>query len=149
MSRPGDLKRDGVLTVADIDAMGAVAINNPRDPVFDLNDDGVASTADREVWVKELKHAWFGDANLDGEFNSSALATVFAAGEYEDAMEDNSGWDEGDWNADGDFTSSDLVVAIADGGYEQGARPAAVPEPSTILLLLSGSLAMMIRRDEM
>jgi hypothetical protein len=39
------------------------------------------------------------------------------AGEYEDALDDNSTWEEGDWNDDGDFTSTDLVLAFAAGAY--------------------------------
>ena len=84
---PGDLDRDGALTAADIDAMTVVAMSNPRDPVFDLNDDGTISFADRVIWVNELKGTYFGDANLDGEFNSGDLVQVFEAGEYEDGIE--------------------------------------------------------------
>jgi hypothetical protein len=58
-----------------------------------------------------------GDANLDGRFDSADLLLVFQAGEYEDAVEDNSSFAEGDWNQDGDFTSSDLVWAFQTSRY--------------------------------
>ena len=61
-----------------------------------------------------------GDANLDGEFNSTDLVRVFQAGEYEDAIESNSAWSDGDWNGDGEFDTSDLVVAFQAGYFEQG-----------------------------
>jgi hypothetical protein len=69
--------------------------------------------------------------------------TVFQAGRYEDAINDNSTWSTGDWNADGDFTSSDLVAAFQYGGYKAGPRPAlaVVPEPSTLILTLVGLLS--------
>jgi hypothetical protein len=52
----------------------------------------------------------------------------------------NSGWAQGDWNGDGDFTTRDFVIAFTDGGYEHGPRNGthAVPEPSSLLLLLVG-----------
>jgi hypothetical protein len=110
---------------------------------FDMNGDGSVNPEDHRVWVKDLKHTWYGDANLDGEFNSGDLVNVFQAGQYEDAFDDNSGWTSGDWDGDADFTTSDLVYAFQDGGYEQGLRVggAAVPEPtSSVLALLSGLL---------
>ena len=73
------------------------------------------------------------------------FVTVFAVGEYEDAVPGNSTWADGDWNGDGDFTSSDFVKAFSDGGYELGQRPAvqAVPEPgfSWVLLLVTVLIA--------
>ena len=58
-----------------------------------------------------------GDSNHDGVFDSSDLVLVFAAGEYEDAVQMNSTFEEGDWDHDGDFTTSDLVFAFQTGGY--------------------------------
>jgi hypothetical protein len=76
-----------------------------------------------------------GDANLDGEFNSSDLVEVFQRGKYE--LDIDAGWAEGDWNGDRRFDSGDMVAAFQDGGYEVGALAAvsAVPEPSCGLLL--------------
>jgi hypothetical protein len=90
----------------------------------------------------------FGDANVDGKVNSSDLVQVFQAGQYEDDLSFNSTWSTGDWNADGDFTTSDLVVAFQDGGYEAGPRAgvAAVPEPASWLMLISGWLSLGILR---
>ena len=60
-------------------------------------------------------------------------------------------WSEGDWNGDGGFTSSDFVAAFVDGGYEKGERgsiAAAVPEPSSCILLIGGALlALWSRRN--
>ena len=73
---------------------------------------------------------------------------MFLAGEYEDAIDDNSGWAEGDWNGDRDFTSKDMIAAFEDGGYELGLRVAAnaVPEPSTLVLLVGGMVGIAARR---
>ncbi|MCA9198158.1 MAG: Hint domain-containing protein [Planctomycetales bacterium] len=64
-----------------------------------------------------------GDSNHDGSFNSSDLVYVFAAGKYEDAIDQNASFEEGDWNGDGDFNSSDLVFAFQSGTYVATARP--------------------------
>jgi hypothetical protein len=90
--------------------------------MFDVNTDRVVDRSDLTHWVTDLAHAFFGDANLDGEFHSGDLVSVFDSGQYEDAIPENSTWATGDWDADGDFTSHDLVVAFQEGGYERGLR---------------------------
>jgi len=84
----------------------------------------------------------YGDANADGFFDSTDLVQVFQAGEYEDEITDNSYWITGDWNSDGDFDSSDLVIAFQAGQYEAEAAVVAVPEPSAMVLLLFGVIAL-------
>ena len=53
------------------------------------------------------------------------------------------GWAVGDWDGDFRFDSSDSVAAFAAGGYELGPRQAvaAVPEPSSLLVLVMGILS--------
>ena len=118
----GDLDGDGELTSDDVDILCTEINAGSTDPTFDLNGDGNVDLDDHDFWVKELKHTWYGDANLDGEFNSSDLVKVFQAGLYETGLP--AGWMEGDWNCDGVFDSGDLVKAFADGGFEQGPLPA-------------------------
>ena len=57
-------------------------------------------------------------------------------------------WGTGDWNGDGAFDSSDFVTAFIAGGYEQGQRAAvaAVPEPSSLIGLAIGALALGLLR---
>lgn len=90
----------------------------------------------------------YGDANLDGVFDSSDLVTVFAAGQYEDGLPSNSGWASGDWNGDQEFDSSDLVWVFQEGGYRNaaGAGPQAVPEPNCACALCSILLLPLVRR---
>jgi hypothetical protein len=124
-----DVNRDGTCDVADIDLMTQTVR------------DGVRTLAERTELIDRSSpdgfYTFFGDANLDGEFNSGDLVQVFDAGHYEDVIEGNSGWSEGDWDGDGDFTSGDFVVAFQDGSYEVGPRGpvAAVPEPSGVLFV--------------
>lgn len=146
----GDFNENGELDVDDIDMLSAAAFagNNPAE--FDLNGDGNVDQLDRSAWIVELKNTWFGDSNLDGEFNSSDFVLVFTGGEYEDAEGGNSTWAEGDWNGDGEFNSSDFVVAFSGGGFEVGPRVATqtVPEPGAIVLIVAGLLGLTaIRRN--
>ena len=61
----------------------------------------------------------FGDANLDGVFDSADLVQLFVANEFQDDETENSLWSEGDWNGDGEFDSSDLILAFIHGSYIQ------------------------------
>ena len=145
-SAAGDVDADGDLDVSDINDLSArIRDGFPSRElwllgVFDANADSDVTQEDLRYWVKELKGTWFGDANLDGAFDSKDLIQVFEQNTYEDSIHNNSGWGEGDWNGDGEFDSSDLVIAFADNGYEIGQVAAfnAVPEPSAFALAVVG-----------
>ena len=139
----GDFNGDGVLDALDLDAMAVGFITNDLD--FDLNGDNQANIDDRLIWVRDLKGTWMGDANMDGEFNSSDFVTVFTAGLYESG--EPATWSQGDWDGDQVFSSRDFVAAFSDGGYEKGPRPAvnAVPEPSSLRLTILAAVAMLLQ----
>jgi hypothetical protein len=136
----GDFDNSGALDAADIDLLSAAVRDGSQETQFDVNSDGSVTQDDRTYWVNTLANTYFGDANLNKEFNSSDFVEVFQAGQYEDAAALNSTWATGDWNGDGDFTSGDFVTAFQEGGYEAGPRPAvaSVPEPSSIAILSAG-----------
>lgn len=140
----GDFNYDGTLDVDDIDALTMAARTAPTDRVFDVNDDGQVDLEDRRIWVEQLRQTWFGDSNLDGEFNSQDFVVVLQGGQYEDDLPKNATWATGDWNGDAEFDSGDLVLALQMGGYELGPRAtaAAIPEPSSCLLLALAILGM-------
>jgi hypothetical protein len=131
---PGDFNQNGVLDAGDIDDLTGQSATGSNPPGYDLDSDALVNDADIRVWVKDLFNSWIGDANLDGEFNTSDLVGVLASGTYEADVD--SVWTTGDFNGDGRTNTSDLVAALSDGGYEAGPRAAvaAVPEPSGAML---------------
>ena len=142
---PGDFDGDGGLTASDINVLSVAIRQSSGNLAFDLNHDRTVDPSDHRFWVRDLKHTWFGDADLNGEFNSADFVQVFTVGKYE--TQQPAGWAEGDWDGDGLFSTSDFVTAFVDGGYEQGPRTnlAAVPEPGGLLLLLFALVAVMRR----
>ena len=144
---PGDFNDDGTLDETDISLLTEATLVG-FDPLFDLDHDQQLNRQDRRIWVEELKRTYFGDASLDGEFNSSDMTQVFQIGEYEDAQVANSTWSEGDWNGDLEFESGDMVIAFQRGGYERGPRAgvAVVPEPAAGLLAVWALLAATLLR---
>jgi hypothetical protein len=136
---PGDFNDSGVLDAADIDDLSGQAAGGNNPSAYDLDNDALVNESDVNVWVKDLFNSWIGDANLDGEFDSSDLVQVLASGTYE--ANTPSVWTSGDFNGDGRSDSADLVAALADGGYEGGPRAATaavVPEPTTAWLAALG-----------
>lgn len=141
----GDFNGNGVLDSRDIDLL----TDDVHDPSLDVTGDGVVNEDDRVFWVEDLKHTWFGDADLDGEFNSHDFIIMLQGGEYFDDVPMNSTWAEGDFNGDGDFDPFDFVFVFQLGGYEKGPRPdvAVVPEPAGWLsLVLAAFWLIGIRR---
>ena len=59
---------------------------------------------DLDYFILEGLDSVYGDANLDGIFNSADLVQVFQANGYEDDVDANSTWAEGDWNGDGEVS---------------------------------------------
>jgi hypothetical protein len=121
MNFQGDFNSDGRVDSDDIDAFCAAFRTSATEPRWDLNGDGQFDVADRDWLVHQILRTAYGDANLDGRFNSSDLVQVFVQGQYEDGIAGNSTWNAGDWNCDGDFSTTDLVLAFSNGGYQASA----------------------------
>jgi hypothetical protein len=122
----GDLNADGRVDAIDLDLICAAILGQdpPNGPSLDLTGDGRVDLEDHAHLVESVIGTSFGDANVDGVFDSSDLVLVFQSGEYDDDQTANSGWAEGDWNCDGDFDSSDIVWAFQRGGYVSAANTA-------------------------
>ena len=79
------------------------------DPLLRIGN-SVIDQDDHRVWVKDLKNAWYGDADLSGAFNSGDFVQAFQAGKYETTK--SAGWSDGDWDGDGRFDSADFAIAF-------------------------------------
>ena len=127
----GDFNGDVLVDAADVDLLCRQIRRASHPPLYDLTGDARVDRADLEELIEQILQTRFGDANLDGRFDSSDLVAVFQPGEYEDALANNSGWSDGDWNGDGEFSSSDLVLAFQAGGFESPAARGSVPDSGT------------------
>ena len=142
-----DLNGDGTVSSDDVNALSLAIQGMASGDRFDLNISGSVDAHDLEFMVEGLLSTWFGDANLDGAFNSSDLVATFMQAKYETGQA--AGWNEGDWNADGKFDSGDLVIAFNGGGYESGPRSAVtIPEPTSFVFLITGALCGTIARSQ-
>ncbi len=114
----GDFDMNGNVADSDIDLLAIAIRAKHSEAEYDLTGDGELDDRDYDHMVKQIAKAEYGDANLDGVFDSTDLVQVFKIGKYEDDAEDNAGWADGDWNGDGDFDSTDLVHVFQQGNYE-------------------------------
>ena len=114
-----------------IESLADAVRQGSSDNRFDVNSDQQVNAEDFNSLIHDIYQTSLGDANLDGQFDSSDLVQVFARGKYELAASDAT-WAEGDWNGNGTFGSDDLVAAFQAGSYIAAASPSeshAVPEP--------------------
>ena len=124
-----------------MDALAEELRDPSSDPLFDLNHDDQVTVEDRDELILEILNTTYGDADLDGMFNSHDIVLTFQIGEYEDLLQGNSTWAEGDWDSDGDFTSADIVLAFQGGGYESPAQMRQNPSEVTTMNLTAAAVA--------
>jgi hypothetical protein len=113
----GDFNGDAVVNGVDINLLFQVLQSGGNDPRFDLTGDRQVNEQDRDELIVKILGTSYGDANLDGVFDSRDLIEVFQRGGYADNTSRNGAWENGDWNGDGEFESSDLVLAAQQGAY--------------------------------
>ena len=138
---------DASCNTADLDALYAVFNTSvpSTGSLFDLNFDNVVDAADLSEWLSLAAHEnghsspyLRGDTDLDRDVDLTdynSLATNFdPSGSYGPYL-----WQDGNFDGDGNIDLSDynaLVGNFAPVGY----GTAAVPEPSSVCLLLAGLL---------
>jgi hypothetical protein len=96
------------------------------------------------VLVLDLLGTTYGDADLDGVFNTRDLVLVLQVGKYEDGVPDNATWAEGDWDGDGDFGTGDFVLALRTGGYSYKAQ---IRHDPTNLITMNPATAAAVEAD--
>ena len=87
-----------------------------------------------------------GDANNDGKVDGSDVTIL--AGNWQKGVSDGltATWEEGDFNADGKVDGSDVTILAGNWQYGVEAAAASVPEPGTIVLLISVFASLLILR---
>ncbi|MEM6332528.1 MAG: PEP-CTERM sorting domain-containing protein [Planctomycetota bacterium] len=138
----GDFDADNAYTAADIDALFA----NLGNPAYDLDNDGDADSDDAARLVDGLIGTAPGDANLDGQVDTSDLAILAA-----NFGSNVTTWAQGDFNGDGSVGTPDLAILASTFGSGTPAPPlatatVAVPEPATLALAGLGLISMVQRR---
>ena len=149
LTQPGDFNHDGQIDVADIDLLTIAVRDGTYAALYDLNQDASVDQADRVIWVEQIAGTYFGDADLDGQFDSTDFVLVMQGGLYEDDVPGNATWTTGDWDGNAEFDTGDFILAMQSGGYEQGPRAAAVaavPEPHCLPLAAIAGLALLTWR---
>ena len=114
---PGDMNSDGMLNVADIDALQSQLADGGFQGRFDLTKDGVIDGADVDHLMENIFKTHKGDANLDGSVDFNDFLTL--AGNF---GRNDTSWSMGDFNLDGTISFSDFVELAANFGFT---RPAA------------------------
>ena len=146
---PGDFNKDGVLDVKDIDLLTSEVLSMTHNPNFDVTGDTVVDDADVTAWLSDAaEHNGFreayleGDANLDGSVDASDLNNLALSWRQDVAF-----WSAGDFNVDGSVGAADLNALALNWRRSIAATASApaVPEPSSITLLLLGVCATYLK----
>ena len=142
-----DFNNDGLLDCQDLDALGAALHAGDNSAGFDLNADGAVNTDDVSAWLADAGTASgyggpirAGDTNLDGHVDAADLNTLGLNWRNTDV----NGWCQGDFNYDRSVSASDLndLALNWQSNIAAAASSAVVPEPATLLYLLSCLLAI-------
>jgi hypothetical protein len=150
----GDFEPDGDRDAADIDALlrAAQGLVPPALAKFDLNHDNVVNRtpdspgSDADLWVRTLKQTEYGDTNLDGKVDVADLGAL--ASHWQSAGT----WATGDFNGTNTVDVADLGMlashwqfgvsrgpSFEDAIASVGLPSVAVPEPSSVLVLLASA----------
>ena len=147
-----DFDGDSACDITDIDLLGKEIIAGTNNSDFDLTSDGLVNLADQDEWrsIAAEKNGYAapylnGDADLDG---AVIVGDLNAVGRNWRAMPAEQPWSNGDFNADEIVDSGDLNLLALN--WQQSipaaATGAAVPEPSSLVLLMVAGFALIVRR---
>ena len=123
--------------------------DNPKDLIGDIDFVRISNDAlDITSFIQPGSPDVPGDANKDGKVDGSDVTIL--AGNWQKGVSDDQTaiWGDGDFNGDGKVDGSDVTILAGNWQYGVNAATSAVPEPSTIALMLYGiaSLLFLKRR---
>ena len=138
---------------------GTWTIGGAGDTELDLFDPFVGAIDELTIYAGILSEEWFqersyiddspaiaGDANGDGKVDGSDVTIL--AGNWQVGVDGTveATWDMGDFNGDGKVDGSDVTILAGNWQYGVEAAAAAVPEPGTIVLLLTLAAGLFVWR---
>ena len=139
----GDFDDDLVLDCTDVDALVAEIASGGMDLEFDLNGDGMITTADLDEWLAAAGTHNVGgpylpgDADLDGTVDGTDFLTW-----NDNKFMPVNGWCSGDFNADGVADGQDFLLWNENKFMSSDTNVSPVPEPSAwmgmIVLMVCG-----------
>ena len=111
-----------------------------------FNHNGVFLFLSEVRFMEEVSALIAGDANNDGKVDGSDVTIL--AGNWQKGVSDGltASWEEGDFNGDGKVDGSDVTILAGNWQYGVEAAASAVPEPGTIVLLISAIASLLIWR---
>lgn len=148
----GDYNYDGVVNAADVDFSARGVNGGIENALLDLTGTGTVEDADLTTLLQsgaigssasnafDGQNTWRGDANLDGQVNSTDALALGSNWQTGSGM----GWATGDFNGDGAVNSTDALALGAN--WQNGVGPGVVPEPATLSVLALAGLALLRRR---
>ena len=137
----GDFNEDGLYNCTDVDALVMEIVTPTGDDQYDLTGDGSVDQSDLQAWLAEAGSANLGpsqqylpgDADLNGAVDQDDFA-IWSGNRFTA----NAAWCAGDFDANGLVDGFDLLLWNAHKFSSGDGRAAAVPEPTSwIMLLLS------------
>ena len=111
-----------------------------------FNNNGTFVFLSEVQFMEEVSALIAGDANNDGKVDGSDVTIL--AGNWQKGVNDGltASWEEGDFNGDGKVDGSDVTILAGNWQYGVEAAASAVPEPGTIVLLISAITSLLIWR---
>ena len=97
--------------------------------------------ADNGIDQVTVMYTLYGDSNLDGSVNGTDLNAVLSYYNQSSQV-----WVNGDFNYDGSVNGTDLNTVLSNYNQSLPASTAAVPEPSTLLLMVLGLVGLLAWR---